>query len=89
MLGYFSLVTYILINFSPHKGSLVTTDSEESQDAEGEKEKSTVSEEMKLPETLEDGLKELVVSLKKRASESSTEGKCKFFSTDVNDLLLR
>ena len=71
------------------EGSLATSDSEESQDAEGEKEKTAVSEEMKLPENLEEELKELIASLKKRASESTTEGKCKFFSTDVNDLLLR
>ena len=67
----------------------MTTDSEESQDVEGEKEKTTISEEIKLPENLEEELKELVASLTKRALESTTEGKCKFFSSDVNPLLLR
>ncbi|XP_069687198.1 ubinuclein-1-like isoform X3 [Periplaneta americana] len=71
-------------------GSLNTTDSEESQDVE-DKEKPTnqPNEEVKLPENLQEDLKELVLALKRQASESSAEGKCKFFSADVNNMLLR
>ncbi|PSN54691.1 hypothetical protein C0J52_01072 [Blattella germanica] len=70
-------------------GSLATTDSEESQDVEEKEKQPVANEEVKLPDNLEEDLKELIMSLKKRASGSSTEGKCKFFSSDVNDLLLR
>lgn len=69
-------------------GSLITTDSEESQDVE-DKERTTPNEEVKLPDHLPEDLKELLVALKRRAVESSAEGKCKFFSTEVNSMLLR
>jgi hypothetical protein len=70
------------------KGSLITTDSEESQDAE-EKEKISPNEEIKLPDHLQEDLKELLAALRRRAAESSAEGKCKFFSTEVNNMLLK
>lgn len=70
------------------EGSLITTDSEESQDAE-DKEKASANEEVKLPDHLQEDLKELLVALKRRAAESSAEGKCKFFSTEVNNMLLK
>jgi hypothetical protein len=70
------------------EGSLISTDSEESQDVE-DKDKSSANEEVKLPDHLQEDLKELLVALKRRAAESSAEGKCKFFSTEVNSMLLR
>ncbi|PNF36146.1 hypothetical protein B7P43_G10959 [Cryptotermes secundus] len=69
-------------------GSLITTDSEDSQDVE-DKEKASANEEVKLPDHLQEDLKELLVALKRRAAESSAEGKCKFFSTEVNNMLLK
>lgn len=69
-------------------GSLITTDSEESQDVE-DKERSSPNEEVKLPDHLPEDLKELLLALTRRAVESSAEGKCKFFSTEVNSMLLR
>lgn len=70
------------------EGSLITTDSEESQDVE-DKDKSSANGEVKLPDHLQEDLKDLLVALKRRAAESSAEGKCKFFSTEVNNMLLR
>lgn len=69
-------------------GSLITTDSDESQDVE-DKEKVSPNEEVKLPDHLQEDLIELLVALKRRAAESSAEGKCKFFSTEVNNMLLK
>jgi hypothetical protein len=77
--------SYLMFLF---EGSLITTDSEESQDVE-DKEKISPNEEVKLPDHLEEDLKELLVALKRRAAESSAEGKCKFFSTEVNNMLLK
>ena len=54
-----------------------------------DKERTTPNEEVKLPDHLPEDLKELLVALKRRAVESSAEGKCKFFSTEVNSMLLR
>jgi hypothetical protein len=54
-----------------------------------DKEKSSPNEEVKLPDHMQEDLKELLVALKRRAAESSAEGKCKFFSTEVNNMLLR
>nr|CAD7256927.1 unnamed protein product [Timema shepardi] len=67
--------------------SAPSSDTENSQDAEG-KEKLEVKEELKLPDDLTEDLLEMLDSLKKAAT-SSAEGKCKFFSGDVNKTLLR
>nr|CAD7394971.1 unnamed protein product [Timema cristinae] len=67
--------------------SAPSSDTENSQDAEG-KEKLEVKEELKLPDDLTEDLLEMLDRLKK-AAKSSAEGKCKFFSGDVNKTLLR
>ncbi|XP_046393994.1 ubinuclein-1 isoform X2 [Ischnura elegans] len=70
-----------------HSGSSASSNEEDSQN-NNEKDKLPQKEEVKLPENLPENLKS-VIALLKNAAKTSAEGKCKFFSPEVNNLLFQ
>ncbi|XP_063228248.1 ubinuclein-2 isoform X2 [Bacillus rossius redtenbacheri] len=79
-------------SFTKSTPGSVASDSDNSHDGQGleasEKETGEAKDDSKLPDNLSDELYDYIEALKKSA-KSSAEGKCKFFSAAVNNILLR